>query len=116
MTITTSINQEYIVDKRQFVKEIIKILETHINKMNLENKDSDPGGAGWIENECEFFNEFFIDNYDQHEFRDLSIQECIDLLTTKSSNYLLHLKKFIIEGGTSSDEHWEIVNTKRDSI
>ena len=97
----------------ELAKEIVKMIEKNIKKMNKLYKNSDPWDAGWIENECGFFNEYFLDDYDKNEFSNLCIKGCINLLSTKSQNYLLELKKFIINGGTASNEHWDIVNLKR---
>lgn len=109
------------MNSRYFAEEIVRMIREQV-KASIEiakskKKDHDPWdeeyeGVGWISNEVDLFNEL----YDYEPFKytiDMTVEDCIDMLSKKPNKYLNGLCLYVLKGGTDNKDIWKIVDQKR---
>lgn len=95
----------------ELIEEIIEIIKDRV--VHDEEIWDEESGVGWIDNEVSFFNEYY-DIEDNNEMDDIkTVEEFKEFLKTKDNEILIQLFEFINQGGTENEEHWKIINEKR---
>lgn len=71
--------------------------------------DEEEGGAGWLENEIGFFDQFWTGNTrDDFCYPFKTVEEWVEYLSKKPESYLETCLKFIQKGGTNMENVFDL--------